>query len=98
MSWSVQAPNRCEHVCDADAFDNLLALLRRESSICEECGVADSAVSRLLCCLACGKVLCWMGSVYDHATLHYEETDHPIALSLAQRAPLRWCHAHQRAV
>jgi hypothetical protein len=34
----------------------------------------------------------------QHATSHYQETDHPVAVSLELGPRQRWCHVHQRTV
>jgi uncharacterized UBP type Zn finger protein len=49
-------------------------------------------------CLTCGWVACSDESPNQHAKAHYEETDHPVAASLALGAAWKWCYVHQRLV
>jgi uncharacterized UBP type Zn finger protein len=48
-------------------------------------------------CLSCGWVACSDDSPNQHAKAHYQETDHPVAVSLDE-ARQRWCYVHQRTV
>jgi uncharacterized UBP type Zn finger protein len=49
-------------------------------------------------CLSCGWVACSNDSPNQHAKAHYQETDHPVAVSLEQNGRQRWCYIHQRTV
>ena len=49
-------------------------------------------------CLSCGWVACSNDSPNQHAKAHYQETDHPVAVSLEQDRCQRWCYVHQRIV
>jgi uncharacterized UBP type Zn finger protein len=46
-------------------------------------------------CLSCGWVACSDNSPNQHAKAHYQETDHPVAVSLDEPRQ-RWCYVHQR--
>jgi uncharacterized UBP type Zn finger protein len=48
-------------------------------------------------CLSCGWVACSDNSPNQHASAHYQETDHPLAVSLDEPRQ-RWCYVHQRTV
>jgi uncharacterized UBP type Zn finger protein len=49
-------------------------------------------------CLSCGWVACSDDSPNQHAKAHYQETDHPLAVSLEHDRRQRWCYVHQRTV
>jgi Zn-finger in ubiquitin-hydrolases and other protein len=65
---------------------------------CRDCQARESRWVTLLLCLTCGWVACSDDSPNQHAKAHYEETDHPVARSLAPGPHRRWCYVHQRPV
>ena len=81
----------CEHL-------DLLAPVTPQSRDCQDCRADQSRWQALLVCLSCGWVACSDDSPNRHARAHYEETDHPVAASLALGAAWRWCYVHQRLV
>ena len=82
---------RCEHL-------DGLALVDRQSDDCRECQSRQDREASLVVCLTCGWVACSDESPNQHAKAHYEETDHPVAASLALGVAWRWCYVHQRLV
>ena len=82
---------RCEHL-------DGLAPIGRQSDDCRECQRRQDREASLVVCLTCGWVACSDESPNQHAKAHYEETDHPVAASLALGATWRWCYVHQRLV
>ena len=81
----------CEHL-------DGLAPVRPQSDECPACRARADSWAVLLVCLSCGWVACSDDSPNQHARAHYEETDHPVAASLALGAAWRWCYVHQRLV
>lgn len=82
---------RCEHL-------DGLAPVRPQSAECRECPSHQERQVALVVCLTCGWVACSDDSPNRHARAHYEETDHPVAASLAPGVAWRWCYVHQRLV
>lgn len=61
---------------------------------CEECLAAGEGWTLLRMCLVCGHVGCCDTSLHRHATRHFEQTGHAVALLLEQ--PDRaWCYVDQ---
>lgn len=83
--------SRCEHVGG-------LLPPRPRSASCAPCRAAGTTWHALLVCLTCGWVACSNESPHHHARAHYEETDHPVAASLAPGSTWRWCYVHRREV
>jgi uncharacterized UBP type Zn finger protein len=90
VSQNGKAP-RCEHI-------DGLASVGAQSDNCRECRSRQDREASLVVCLTCGWVACSDESPNQHAKAHYEETDHPVAASLALGAAWRWCYVHQRLV
>ena len=82
---------RCEHL-------DGLAPVAPQSEDCRDCRSRQDHQTSLVVCLTCGWVACSDESPNQHAQAHYEETDHPVAASLALGAAWRWCYVHQRLV
>jgi hypothetical protein len=82
---------RCEHL-------DGLAPVGPQSADCRECMSRQDRRASLVVCLTCGWVACSDESPNQHAKAHYEETDHPVAASLALGAAWRWCYVHERLV
>jgi len=82
---------QCEHV-------DALPPVRPRPASCADCVAAGTSWRALLVCLTCGWVACSNDSPGRHARAHYEETDHPVAGSLAPGSTWRWCYVHRRTV
>jgi CPA1 family monovalent cation:H+ antiporter len=77
----------CEHLAAAPAD----AQPRNEEG-CPDClkiGFHDWVHLRI--CLDCGMVGCCDSSPYQHATVHYNETGHPVMRSFEPGETWRWC-------
>jgi uncharacterized UBP type Zn finger protein len=68
------------------------------STGCQECLARGDDWLQLWLCLSCGWVACSDDSPNQHAKAHYQETDHPIAVSLEHHPRQRWCYVDQRIV
>ncbi|MDT0308439.1 UBP-type zinc finger domain-containing protein [Streptomyces sp. DSM 44917] len=90
VSQNGSAP-RCAHL-------DGLAPVTPTSRDCRTCHAPESRWVSLLVCMTCGWVACSDESPNQHAKAHYEETDHPVARSLAAGSSRRWCYVHQRLV
>jgi uncharacterized UBP type Zn finger protein len=90
ISQNGSAP-RCEH---GDALVPAMPL----TDYCRDCLALGSLQATLVACLSCGWVACSDDSPNRHARAHYEETDHPLAATLAPGSRGRWCYVHQRLV
>jgi Zn-finger in ubiquitin-hydrolases and other protein len=82
---------RCGHL---DGLAPVMPL----SDDCRDCRDQPDRHAALVVCLTCGWVACSDDSPGRHARAHYEETDHPVAASLAPGPARRWCYVHQRLV
>ena len=95
LGGTAASPNgtapRCEHL-------DGLAPVTPLSADCRDCRNGLDRHASLVVCLTCGWVACSDDSPNQHARAHYEETDHPVAASLALDAAWRWCYVHQRPV
>jgi uncharacterized UBP type Zn finger protein len=85
-----EAP-RCEHV-------ESIKPVERRSAGCGQCLAQAARWRALRMCLTCGWVACSDDSPGRHARAHYEETDHPVVVTLEPGPALRWCYVHRRAV
>jgi uncharacterized UBP type Zn finger protein len=90
LSMNGSAPH-CEHL-------DALVPVTPQGGICRECRSTGADWVGLLSCLTCGWVACSNDSPRRHASAHYEETDHPLALALRPGPVWRWCYVHRRAV
>lgn len=82
---------RCEHL------DGLASVTPRSEG-CRACLAHGESWKALMVCMTCGWVACSDDSPNQHAKAHYEETDHPLALSREPGPRWRWCYVHQRRV
>lgn len=65
---------------------------------CEECLKTGRKWVHLRICLTCGHVGCCDSSQGKHATLHFQETGHPIMQSFEPGEHWRWCYIDQETV
>jgi uncharacterized UBP type Zn finger protein len=81
----------CDHV-------SITHLVQPYTAGCQQCLERGCGWVELWLCLTCGWVACSNDSPHQHAKAHYEEKDHPVAVSLQRGTRTRWCYVHQRAV
>ena len=84
-----QAPRSqqfCAHLQDAPADAT-----PRTPGRCEDHRSEDGPWVHLRLCLTCGHVGCCDSSPPRHATVHYEQTGHPVMRSYEPGEPWRWC-------
>jgi uncharacterized UBP type Zn finger protein len=62
---------------------------------CEECLKIEGSWMHLRMCLACGKVGCCDNSPHRHATVHFEETAHPLIRSAEPGEDWYWCYVDE---
>ncbi|MEW2555323.1 UBP-type zinc finger domain-containing protein [Streptomyces zhihengii] len=62
---------------------------------CEDCAPGAPGRVRLRRCTSCGHVGCCDSSRGRHAYAHFEETGHPVAVSLASDEAWAWCYADE---
>jgi uncharacterized UBP type Zn finger protein len=84
---------RCEHVDVEDVSE-----VWPPSTVCVECRLRGNGWVQLCQCLSCGWTACSDDSPNQHAKAHYEETNHPVTVSLAPGLIRRWCYVHERTV
>jgi uncharacterized UBP type Zn finger protein len=72
--------------------------IKAHSDGCLECLDGEEGWVALWLCLSCGWVACSDDSPNQHAKAHYQETDHPVVVSLEHDHRQRWCYVHQRTV
>lgn len=68
------------------------------STGCQDCLANGDDWIELWLCLSCGWVACSDDSPRRHARAHYEETDHPVAVTLRLGPRAMWCYVHQLAM
>jgi uncharacterized UBP type Zn finger protein len=81
----------CDHVSPVHP-------IKPHSTECQECIDGGTRWVALSLCLSCGWVACSDDSPGRHAMAHYQETDHPVVLSLERTPRRRWCYVHRRVV
>jgi hypothetical protein len=69
-----------------------LARLPDEVDGCRECIAAGTPWLHLRICLECGHVGCCDDSPWRHATLHANQSGHPIIRSLEPGEEWGWCY------
>ncbi|MDX1906154.1 MAG: UBP-type zinc finger domain-containing protein [Bacteroidia bacterium] len=67
-----------------------------EAPVCEVCVQTGGTWVHLRQCLTCGKVHCCNSSPGRHATAHYEETGHPVAVSAEKGERWGWCYEDRK--
>ncbi len=77
----------CEHLAKAPKI-----VRANTPDGCEECLIEGTRWVHLRLCLDCGHVGCCESSVRKHATLHYEQTGHPVMRSIEPGEAWRWCY------
>ncbi|WP_228000559.1 Na+/H+ antiporter [Nocardia australiensis] len=80
----------CVHLRDAP-----LVLEPSEPDECKECLAEGLSWVHLRMCLVCGHVACCESSVGNHATKHYEGTQHPVMRSVEPGEAWRWCYVDE---
>lgn len=78
----------CDHINDI----NLDQLKKAKSYECEECIKIDSDWVHLRTCQTCGVTLCCDSSPNQHATKHFQETNHPVIFSAEPGEKWFWCY------
>jgi CPA1 family monovalent cation:H+ antiporter len=84
------ADDNCVHLQDAP-----LVLEPTEPDECKECLAEGLIWVHLRMCLTCGHVACCESSVGNHATRHYQGTEHPVMRSVEPGEAWRWCYVDE---
>ncbi|MEM7340624.1 MAG: low temperature requirement protein A [Actinomycetota bacterium] len=79
----------CEHLEAAKARDEI------PPAICPHCVEHGVDPVQLRMCLTCGHVGCCDDSVGAHATEHFQETGHPVMISIEAGATWAYCYEHE---
>lgn len=66
--------------------------VRPKTKGCEECLRLHATWVHLRLCMTCGHVGCCNDSKYKHASLHHDETTHPIMRSVEPGEDWGWCY------
>jgi CPA1 family monovalent cation:H+ antiporter len=83
---SVGARGGCEHLREASEAPDPIT-----PSGCEECLRDGVEWLHLRLCMTCGHVGCCDSSAGHHASIHHEETGHPVMRSFEPGEAWRWC-------
>jgi CPA1 family monovalent cation:H+ antiporter len=75
--------------------DAPLVLEPTELDECKECLAEGLIWVHLRMCLTCGHVACCESSVGNHATRHYQGTEHPVMRSVEPGEAWRWCYVDE---
>ena len=62
---------------------------------CEDCIREGLVWVNLRMCLACGNVGCCDSSIGNHATKHFQKTEHPVMRSFEPGEAWRWCYVDE---
>lgn len=65
---------------------------------CEDCLKMGARWVHLRVCVTCGYVGCCNSSQHKHAQRHFQETGHPIAMSMESGEEWMWCYAEQEFI
>jgi uncharacterized UBP type Zn finger protein len=68
-----------------------------KEGVCEECIKTGDDWVHLRTCQQCGITLCCDSSPNQHATAHYQATNHPVVASAESGEQWLWCFAHEEA-
>ena len=77
----------CAHLVDAP-----VTCVPDNPGQCQECLDEGLTWVHLRMCLTCGHVACCNSSQGNHATKHYESTEHPVMRSVEPGEEWRWCY------
>jgi Na+/H+ antiporter len=64
------------------------------ATYCQDCLDEGTQWVALRRCLECGKVACCDSSPKQHATLHFQQEQHPVMQSAEPDEDWRWCYVH----
>ena len=64
-----------------------------EKKECEECMKTGSSWVHLRTCQTCGKTHCCDSSPNQHATKHFNTSQHPVVISAEKGERWLWCYA-----
>ena len=79
---------KCEH------YGQAVQGVKPRTDGCEECLEDRTPWVAVRMCLTCGHVGCCDSSTGRHATLHFEQTGHPVMEALPD-GRWRWCYVHK---
>ncbi|MFD0788144.1 UBP-type zinc finger domain-containing protein [Micromonospora azadirachtae] len=80
----------CEHLSEVGAVGP------RNVDECAACvAIGNTDWVHLRACLSCGEVSCCDSSPYRHASVHFEETGHPVMRSVQPGESWRWCYVDE---
>ena len=82
---------KCEHVKHANPN------VAPRSEGCEECLKTGQKWVQLRKCLDCGYVGCCDSSPGQHATKHFQATNHPV-MQAFRSGDWKWCYVHEAYV
>ena len=85
-----RSPHLCAHLVEAPADAT-----PRTPGRCEDHQPQDGPWVHLRLCLTCGHVGCCDSSRPRHATVHYEQTGHPVMRSYEFGESWRWCYVDE---
>jgi uncharacterized UBP type Zn finger protein len=69
-----------------------LTVIPPDKNYCEECVKTNDRWLHLRVCQTCGKVLCCDDSPNQHATKHYQSSQHPVIISAEPGERWAWCY------
>ncbi|MEU7585540.1 UBP-type zinc finger domain-containing protein [Micromonospora sp. NPDC049230] len=80
----------CQHLAEAGAVEP------RTTEECPDCvAIGNADWVHLRGCLSCGHVGCCDSSPYQHATKHFESSNHPVIRSVQPGETWRWCYVDE---
>ena len=82
-------PEPCQHLT------SLTGLKTASSHVCPECVALGDTWVHLRTCQDCGHVGCCDNSKNQHATKHFQATEHPIVASAEPGERWLWCYVDE---
>ncbi len=80
-------PKVCQHILA------VTELCLPADYVCEECIKTGATWVHLRTCQTCGITLCCDSSPNQHATRHFQDTQHPVVISAEPGEQWLWCYA-----
>ncbi|GAB3261789.1 hypothetical protein GCM10027347_27040 [Larkinella harenae] len=80
----------CSHLNEIETVT-----LPNQPAVCEECIKTGDSWVHLRTCQLCGKTHCCDSSPNQHATKHFQQTNHPVIASAEPGEAWLWCYVDE---
>jgi uncharacterized UBP type Zn finger protein len=72
-----------------------MKMTKTDKNVCEDCVKTGDNWVELRMCLSCGHVGCCDSSKNQHATKHYQHSQHPLIRSIEPGESWVWCYVDE---